>query len=120
MKKMNAFERLKRLRDDKFSLRVRMTCMVSAEILVCIILSYFISSFFNNRFHIKVPIILELLVLSLFIGLLVTGLMSKWFFAPVKKLRSAMERLRTGIFRSGLKRDPHQRRYGRYFQVLTL
>ena len=58
MKKMNAFERLKRLRDDKFSLRVRMTCMVSAEILVCIILSYFISSFFNNRFHIKVPIIL--------------------------------------------------------------
>ena len=98
MKKMNAFERLKRLRDDKFSLRVRMTCMVSAEILVCIILSYFISSFFNNRFHIKVPIILELLVLSLFIGLLVTGLMSKWFFAPVKKLRSAMEKVADGDF----------------------
>lgn len=98
MKTSNFFERIKRLRDNKFSLRVRMTVMVSVEILVCIILSYILSSFFNKYFHVKIPILLELIVLSLFIGFLVTGFMSKWFFDPVKKLRSAMEKVADGDF----------------------
>ncbi|MGN0518592.1 MAG: ATP-binding protein [Acutalibacteraceae bacterium] len=98
MKARQAFEKIRNQRDNKFSLRVRMTFMVSVEILVCVILSYSLSTFFNNITHIQIPILLELLVLSLFIGLLVTGFMSKWFFDPIKKLRAAMEKVADGDF----------------------
>ncbi|MDD6800766.1 MAG: HAMP domain-containing sensor histidine kinase [Firmicutes bacterium] len=98
MKAREAFEKIRNQRDNKFSLRVRMTFMVSVEILVCIILSYILSTLFNNTTHIKIPILLELLVLSLFIGLLVTSFMSKWFFDPIKNLRKAMEKVADGDF----------------------
>lgn len=39
---------------------------------------------------------------SLIIGLLVTGFMSKWFFDPVKKLLSAMEKVADGDFSTRL------------------
>ena len=98
MKAREAFERIRHQRDNKFSLRVRMTLMVSVEILICVILSYSLSSLLNNIIHIKIPILLELIVPSLFIGVLVTGFMSKWFFNPVKELRAAMEKVADGDF----------------------
>ncbi|MGM9597071.1 MAG: ATP-binding protein [Eubacteriales bacterium] len=98
MKAREAFEKIRNQRDNKFSLRVRMTFMVSVEILVCVIVSYSISTLLNDVIHIKIPILLELIVPSLFIGLLVTGFMSKWFFDPIKKLRRAMEKVADGDF----------------------
>ena len=98
MKARETFERIRNQRDNKFSLRVRMTFMVSVEILVCITLSYGLSTLLNNFTHIKVPILLELIVLSLLIGLLVTSFMSKWFFDPIKKLCKAMEKVSDGDF----------------------
>ena len=98
MKAKETFEKIRNQRDNKLSLRVRLTFMVSAEILICIIVAYSFSIFFNNTVHIKVPIIIELIVLSLLIGLLVTGFMSKWFFAPVNKLRKAIEKVADGDF----------------------
>lgn len=98
MKAKETFEKIRNQRDDKFSLRVRMTFMVSVEILVCVILSYTLSTLLNNTTHIKIPILLELIVLSLFIGSLVTGFMSKWFFDPIKKLLKAMEKVADGDF----------------------
>ena len=98
MKTRETFEKIRNQRNNKFSLRVRMTFMVSAEILACIILSYSLSTLLNNIIHIEVPILLELIVLSLLIGLLVTGFMSKWFFDPIKKLCKAMEKVADGDF----------------------
>lgn len=96
MKAKEAFEKIRNQRDNKFGLRVRMTFLVSVEILVCVILSYGLSVLLNHTTHIKIPILLELIVLSLLIGLLVTGLMSKWFFDPIKKLCKAMEKVADG------------------------
>lgn len=96
MKSKEAFEKIRNQRDNKFSLRVRMTFMVSMEILVCVILSYVLSTLLNRTTHIKIPILLELIVPSMVIGLLVTSFMSKWFFDPIKKLCKAMERVADG------------------------
>ena len=79
-----------------------MTFMVSAEIIVCIMLAYTLSSVINNMIHVKIPVLLEIIVPSLIIGLLVTGFMSKWFFDPVKKLLSAMEKVADGDFSTRL------------------
>ena len=96
MKTKETFEKIRNQRDNKFSLRVRMTFMVSAGILVCVILSYSLSALLNNTTHIRIPVLLELVVLSLFIGLLVAGFMSKWFFNPIKRLCRAMEKVADG------------------------
>ena len=98
MKSRETFEKIRNQRDNKFSLRVRMIFMVSAEILVCVILAYAISTLFNNIFHIRTPILLDLIVLSLFIGSLVTSFMSKWFLDPIKNLRKAIEKVADGDF----------------------
>ena len=98
MKSREAFDKIRNQRDNKFNLRVRMTFMVSAEILSCIILSYIISTNINSLFHVKIPILIELIVFSLFIGILVTGFMSKWFFNPIKQLGKAMEQVADGDF----------------------
>ena len=98
MKTREAFEKVRKQRDNKFSLRKRMTFMVAAEILVCVVLSYGLSTFLNNIFNIKIPILIELIVPSLIIGSLVTAFMSKWFFDPIKELRHAMEKVADGDF----------------------
>ena len=98
MKTREAFEKVRKQRDNKFSLRKRMTFMVAAEILVCVVLSYGLSTFLNNIFNIKIPILIELIVSSLIIGSLVTAFMSKWFFDPIKELSHAMEKVADGDF----------------------
>ena len=65
-------------------------------------LAYTLSSVINNMIHVKIPVLLEIIVPSLIIGLLVTGFMSKWFFDPVKKLLSAMEKVADGDFSTRL------------------
>lgn len=98
MKARETFERIRNQKNNTFSLRVRMMFMVSAEILVCVILSYSLSSLLNHVIHIKIPVLVELIVPSLLIGLIVTGFMSKWFFDPIMKLRAAMEKVADGDF----------------------
>lgn len=97
-KTREAFDKIRNQRDNKFSLRVRMVFMVSFEMLVCVILAYGLSTILNNIVSIKIPILFELIVLSMFIGFLVTSFMSKWFFDPIKKLRKAMENVADGDF----------------------
>ena len=98
MKTRETFETIRNQRNNKFSLRVRMVFMVSAEILACVVISYGLSAVLNNIFHIKAPVLPEIIGTSLLIGILVTGFMSKWFFDPIKKLTKAMEQVADGDF----------------------
>lgn len=98
MKTREAFELIRNQRDNKFGLRVRMTFMVSVEILICVTVAYSISTLLNKRISITVPIFLELTFTSLLVGVLVTSFMSKWFFDPIKKLRKAIEQVADGDF----------------------
>lgn len=98
MKTREAFERIRNRRDDKFNLRVRMAFMVGGVIAVSVAAAYGISLILNDVLHIRIPILLELIVLSIVLGSLVTGFMSKWFFDPIKTLGKAMEKVADGDF----------------------
>lgn len=98
MKTREAFEKIRNQRENKFSLRGRMVFMVSAEIAVCVLISYGLTMLLNNSVHVKIPILIELIVPSVFVGILVTSFMSKWFLDPIKNLRKAIEKVADGDF----------------------
>ena len=100
---MNTRERFEKVRNEqrnRFSLRTRLTLFVTMEMLVCVLIGYCVDQLFNNvlPFGWEVPLELELVGSCLLIGALVTGLLSKMFFKPVRKLRSAMDKVAEGDF----------------------
>ena len=94
------FERVRQGRRNRFSLRTRLTIVVTLEMLVCVLVAYGIDVLLNNVFSIgwHVPLEVELLATCLLIGILVTGLLSRHFFNPIKKLRKAMDKVSEGDF----------------------
>ena len=94
------FERVRQGRRNRFSLRTRLTIVVTLEMLVCVLVAYGIDVLLNNVFSIgwHVPLEVELLATCLLIGILVTGLLSRYFFNPIKKLRKAMDKVSEGDF----------------------
>ena len=100
---MNARERFEEVRKqqrNRFSLRTRLTIFVTIEMLICILIAFGIDQLLNNVlvFEWKVPLVLELILVCLLIGILVTGRLSKYFFDPIKKLRGAMDKVAAGDF----------------------
>ena len=66
-----------------------MTCLVTVEMLVCVLLTYGLDELLHNviKIQVKIPLAVEMILASLLIGSLVTSQLSKWFFNPIKKLR---------------------------------
>ena len=92
------FERVRQERRNRFSLRTRLTVLVTLEMLVCVAVSYGLDLLFNKVFPWQVPLELELLGVCLLVGILVTSQLSKYFFNPIKKLRGAMDKVAAGDF----------------------
>lgn len=100
---MNSRERFDKVRSqqrNRFSLRTRLTAVVTLEMLVCVGAGYGLDRLFNHVFpnSWKVPLLLELAVMSLVVGIFVTGVMSRYFFNPIKKLRRAMDQVAAGNY----------------------
>ena len=98
---MNTRERFEKVRNEqrnRFSLRTRLTILVTLEMLVCVLVAYGLDLLFNEVFPWKVPLELELVCVCLLVGILVTSQLSKYFFNPIKKLRSAMDKVADGDF----------------------
>lgn len=100
-----AFERVRSEQANRFSLRTRLTVLVTLEMLVCILVAYGLDQLLNNVLspNWEVPLVLELIFVCLLVGALVTSQLSKYFFNPIKKLRSAMDRVAEGDFSVQLK-----------------
>lgn len=94
------FEKVRREQRNRFSLRTRLTALVTVEMLVCILIAYTLDLIFNDLLSIpwEVPLELELFCTCLLIEILVTSLLSRYFFNPIKKLRSAMDKVAEGDF----------------------
>ncbi len=92
------FEKVRTERRNRFSLRTRLTALVTLEMLVCVLVAYGIDQLFNKVSPWKVPLEIELVSVCLLIGILVTSQLSKYFFNPIKKLRSAMDKVAEGDF----------------------
>ena len=94
------FEKVRREQQNRFSLRTRLTILVTVEMLVCVLIAYGLDQLLNRVLPLEwtVPLELELVGSCLLIGLLVTSQLSKYFFNPIKKLRTAMDKVAEGDF----------------------
>ena len=92
------FEKVRREKQNRFSLRTRLTALVTLEMLACVLVAYGLDRLFNEVFPWTVPLEIELVGVCLLIGILVTGQLSKYFFNPIKKLRHAMDKVADGDF----------------------
>ena len=101
MKTRETFEQIRDRKKSKFSLRVRLTFLVSLEIVVTMLLALGMSALLDLVLPVtlRIPFIIQLCVLSLLVGFLITGFMSKYFFDPIKKMCKAMEQVADGDFK---------------------
>ena len=93
------FEKVRR-RSNSFSLRLRLTMLVSAELIVCIFIA--LGLYFLLEAYIPMDstllLFLSLAVISLAVGIGVTSALSKLFFGPIKTLGKAMGKVADGDF----------------------
>ena len=83
------------------SLRVRLTLLVSAEMVACILVALGLATLLEKyivKYDSQILLFIALIVISVLIGSVVTGCLSKQFFDPIKKLRKAMGRVADGDF----------------------
>lgn len=87
-----------RSQTNTFSLRLRMTLMVCCELLFSAVLALVVSALLDQYFSSYLLFGVTLTVTCLVVGSVVTALLSKMFFAPVKKVVMGMERVADGDF----------------------
>ena len=92
------FEKVRQEQRNRFSLRTRLTALVTLEMLVCVLVAYGLDQLFNEVLPWTVPLELELVGTCLLVGILVRSQLSKYFFNPIKKLRGAMDKVADGDF----------------------
>ena len=94
------YEKVRREQLNRFSLRSRLTVLVTVEMLCSILIAFGLDQLLNKviSLPVEVPLTFELIAVSLFVGILVTSHLSKFFFDPIKKLRKAMDKVADGDF----------------------
>ena len=94
------YEKVRREQLNRFSLRTRLTALVTVEMLFSILIAFGLDQLLNRVISLpwEVPLTFELIAVSLFVGILVTSHLSKFFFDPIKKLRKAMDKVADGDF----------------------
>lgn len=100
MKTREMFEQIRNRKMSRFSLRVRLTLLVSAELVACVLIAVGIYLLLDGLVPLNSTtlLLIDLIVIGLLIGSVVTSLLSKLFFDPIKKLRSAIEKVADGDF----------------------
>lgn len=89
----------KRNRPD-FNLRWRLVLLVTLELLLSVLIAFGLAELLNLLLppEIKIPIYAELAFVSLAVGLIATVILSRVFFAPIRKLQRAMQKVSRGDF----------------------
>ena len=92
-------------RKNRFGLKTRLVLFVTLEIEICILISLGIDVLLKDVIQVpyEIPLIIDLACVSLLVGILVTSLLSRYFFNPIKKLGEAMGRVADGDFTVELK-----------------
>jgi len=94
------YEKVRSEQRNRFSLRTRLTLLVTVEMLVSVLLAFGLDVLLKNAFHLQteIPLAVDLIFVCLLVGILVTSQLSKFFFDPIKKLRKAMDQVAEGNF----------------------
>jgi signal transduction histidine kinase len=99
MKKKMMMDTVKKHRKT-ISLKLKLTLSVILVLALCVLLSLGIDALlryvlFQNR---EIPVIVDLLLISILVGVLVTAILSTMFFEPIKKLSEAVNQVSNGDF----------------------
>jgi len=82
-----------------FSLRLRLVLLVAAELVISVLVALWVQGLIRQYLPtLDIPLMLYLIVISLFVGILVTVFLSRLFFDPIKKMRAAMSKVAEGDF----------------------
>ena len=94
------FDALRSTNVGWFNLKTRLTMLVLAEALVFILVAFGLSSLITMFFPDfgKIPLVVQIAVLTLIAIGVATRLFSRLFFDPVKQLREAMQKVADGDF----------------------
>ena len=100
VKSRELFENLRNTKVGWFNLKTRLTMLVLAEFIVCILVAFGIAQLVNVLFPTvsKIPFAIQFVVISLIVIGVATRLFSRLFFDPVKRLREAMQKVADGDF----------------------
>lgn len=97
------FDKVRKEQRNRFSLRTRLTALVTLEMLVCVLFAYGLDQLFNNVLPLgwEVPLELEMVGSCLLIGILVTSQLSRFFSIPSKSCEVPWTKLQMVIIPSG-------------------
>ena len=92
--------RIRKRRQNRFSLRLRLMVLVSAELVFSISIALGLYVLLEDRIPINPTLLLFLMLLfiALTVGLLITNFLSKLIFAPIRRMVRAMEKVSDGDF----------------------
>lgn len=110
MNKRKAWKVIEKM-EEKLSLGVRLTGLVSFELILCIWIAIGLTELLKKFVHIESVflLMLDVLAVSLVIGIGVTGMLSHLFFDPIKNLGNAMKTVAGGDFSVRLDTDTRAR-----------
>lgn len=93
------FLSIRRLK-QKFSLRIRLVIVVTVEMLISVLAAFGIDTIFMYFFedYWNIPIVVELIIIALLVGIFLTSILTRWFIEPIKKVGEALERIASGDF----------------------
>ena len=106
MKTRQTFEQIRNRKKERLTLRVRMVIWVQVELLACVGLAFLIDNIAHTlNPNWNIPLLLELVIVSVVVGGVMTAVISRAFFNPVKNLRQAMDKVANGDFAIQLDTD---------------
>lgn len=106
MKTRQNFDQIRNRKEERLTLRVRMVLWVQVELLACVALAFLIDNVAHTlNPNWNIPLLLELVIVSVLVGGVMTAVISRAFFNPVKNLRQAMDKVANGDFTIQLDTD---------------
>ncbi len=108
MKKQGLIHWLRICWANKFSLRLRLTLQVCFELVVTVVVSYFLSKLVPEELlgDWSGRMVLILAVISLVIGSILTSFLSRMYFDPIRELGRAMDKVGSGDFQVQMEVKP--------------
>ena len=106
MKTRQTFEDIRNRKKERLTLRVRMVLWVQVELLASAGLAFLIDNIAHTlNPNWNIPLLLEIVIVSVVVGGVMTAVISRAFFNPVKNLRQAMDKVANGDFTIQLDTD---------------
>lgn len=100
MKAREIFDSIRHQKRNKPSLRLRLVLLVCGELIISVLLALGVDFLLRNvlfKDH-DIPLVLELLSAALLVSVVLTNLLGRQFFDPIKALGKAMEQVADGDY----------------------